>query len=226
MKDFFADFLESLANCVLVMCLAFSSFLLIINFYHHQDIKYSNVSDFSAIYNQYKKDLAKVDKKMKSVNIASNKYDTTAKPIFTYYKACVDSLEKGSFAKLDGKKGIIAKDIYDSNDEILKTYNSKCIFGIPYNITVINKTYKPTVSFNNVFAKTEEKRNIVIDNADYLVKSSLGNSSYSFSTDISRNTIYDKTANEYRLTINNYEMMVSILNDVADWYVLEFGGNN
>ena len=72
---------------------------------------------------------------------------------------------------------------------------------------------------------TETKRKIVIDNADYLIKSGLGNSSYNFSTDSSRNTIYNKTSNELRLTINNYKMIASILDDVANWYVAEYGGN-
>lgn len=226
MNKFFEDFLELLADCILIMCLAFASFLLILNFYHSQDVMHSSVGDFTVAYGQYKSELAKADKKMKSVNIGGSKYDTTAKPIYNYYNGCRDALEKGSFAKLDGKMDITAKEIYDSNNEILKSYNSMCIFGIPYNITVINKSYKPSVSFNNIFKRTEEKRNVVIDNADYLVKSGLGNSSYSFSTETSRNTIYDKKTNEYRLTINNYKMIASILNDIADWYVLEFGGNN
>lgn len=226
MKEFFADFLELLSNCVLVMCLAFSSFLLILNFYHYQDIRTPGIGDFTEVYNQYKKLLVDVDKKMESVNVEGNRFDTTAKPIYTYYKGCKESLESGTFAKLEGKTGITAKDVYDANNEILKTYNTKCIFNIPYNITVINKNSKPSVSFSDTFKKTEEKRKIVIDNADYLVKSGLGNSSYSFSTETSRNTIYDRTVNEYRLTINNYKMIASILNDVADWYVLEFGGAN
>ena len=224
MKEFFADFLDLLANCVLVICLAFASFLLIINFYHFRDIRQSSNMDYSVFYSEYKKELAKVDKKMKSVDISKG-YDTTAKPIFSYYSGCKEALENGTFAKLEGKN-VTAKDIYDANDEILKTYNNKCIFYVPYNITVVNKNFKPKVSFNSTFKRTEEKRNIIIENADYLTKSGLGNSSYSFTTDTSRYTIYNKLSNEYKLTINNYKMMVSILDDVANWYVSEYGGND
>lgn len=226
MKEFFADFLELLANSVLVICLAFASFLLIINFYHFKDISRSEVVEGTEMYSEYKKALNSVDKKMNSVNINSNKYDTTAKPIYAYYSGCKKALDEGTFAKLENKQAISAKDLYDSNNEILKTYNGKCIFYIPYNITVINKAYNPSVSFNKVFKLTEEKRKIVIDNADYLTKSGLGNSSYSFRTDTARSTIYNKTAIEYKLTVNNYKTMVSILDDVANWYVAEFGGND
>ena len=150
---------------------------------------------------------------------------TTAKPIYDYYTSCKKSLNDGTFAKLESKNSITAKDVYDSNNEILNEYNNKCIFYIPYNITVINKIYNPTYSFKSIFKNTEQKRAIIIDNADYLVKSVLGNSSYGFVTDNNRNSIYNKNNNELRLTINNYNLMASILEDVANWYVAEFGGN-
>ena len=76
-----------------------------------------------------------------------------------------------------------------------------------------------------MFENTEVKRKIVIDNAEYLTKSGLGNSAYSFSTDTTRGGIYNKLSNETKLTVNNYRMMASILDDVANWYVNEFGGN-
>lgn len=227
MKEFFADFLELLTNCVLVLCLAFASFLLIINFYHYKEVNNLQQVDMtSTSYSDYKNSLAKVDKKMKSVKLVGAGYDTTAKPIYQYYSACKKALDDGTFAKLGNKNGISGKDVYDSNKEILDDYNGKCIFYIPYNITVIAKNNQSVGSFNSVFKKTEEKRNIVIDNADYLVKSGLGNSSYSFATDTARGTIYNKTSNELRLTMDNYKLMVSILDDVANWYVQEFGGNN
>lgn len=226
MKEFFADFLELLANCVLVICLAFASFLLITNFYHYIEVNHTeNIDSSTTSYDDYTKRLAHVDKKMNSVSYNKAAYSTTAKPIHDYYSGCKKALDEGTFASLKGKTTVSSKDVYDSNNEILNTYNGRCIFYIPYNISVMEKSNNFDHSFKKVFNLTEQKRQIVIDNADYLVKSSLGNSSYNFSTDTARGTIYNKTANEYRLTVNNYKMMVSILDDIADWYVLEFGGN-
>lgn len=227
MKEFFADFLELLVSSALIICLAFASFLLISNMYHHQEISYEygiNLSDTS--YAEYKKALANVDKKMKSVDISNIKYDTTAKPIYAYYESCIKSLNEGTFSALETKTSVNAKDIYDSNNEILTTYNKTCIFNVPYNITVVNKNFKPKVSFDKVYKQTEQKREIIVTNAEYLTKSELGNSSYNFSTNTSKFTIYNKVSNELTLTINNYKLVSSILDDVANWYVLEFGGNN
>lgn len=228
MKEFFSEMFKLLSISVLIICFAFASFLFISNFYHYKEVSRSETVNLNADvnYQKYKKTLVKIDKKMKSVDYDNVKYSTTAKPIYEYYNTCIKVLNEGTFNKLGDKGSINAKDIYDSNREILTQYNNKCIFYIPYNITVINKAYNPSVSFNSIFKNTEMKRSIIIDNADYLVKSGLGNSSYSFATENSKSSIYDKTFNELRLTINNYNLMASILDDVANWYVLEFGGNN
>ena len=228
MKDFFAEIIELLTICVLVICFAFASFLFISNFYHYKEISSSQTINMKedGKYKEYKATLARVDKKMKSVNYERSEYGSTAKPIFDYYSMCIKDLKEGTFAKLENQSFINAKDIYDANNEIINTYNNKCIFYIPYNITVIGKTNNFNHSFKNVFKKTEEKRNIVLDNADYLTKSGLGNSSYGFTTETSRNSIYSKTTNELKLTMNNYNMMASILENVANWYVAEFGGNS
>ena len=226
MNDFFGELFDLLSSCVLVICLALASFLLVINIYHYKEIRYDQVINMneSADYKEFKDTLNSVDKKMKSVNINSTKYDSTAKPIYNYYENCRKSLQKGTFASFENKSVVNSFDIYKANDEILKNYNQSCVFGIPYNITVISKSFKLGNS-SNLFKTTETKRQIVIDNAEYLTKSGLGNSAYSFSTDTTRGGIYNKLSNETKLTVNNYRMMASILNDVANWYVNEFGGS-
>lgn len=226
MKEFFEEFLKLLAGCVVVICLAFASFLLLSNFYHYKEISHTTLFDFNenATYKEYKTLMAKVDKKMKSVNIDDVKYDSTAKVIYNYYEGCSNSLKKGTFNNLTSKNAISTLDVYKSNDEILKDYNRSCVFGIPYNITIISKSFNLNNS-SELFKTTEEKRHVIIDNAEYLTRAQLGNSSYGFITDTTRGAVYDKTRIELGLTIDNYRLMASILNDVADWYVDEFGGN-
>lgn len=228
MKEFISELLELLASCILVVCLFLASFLLISNLYHYKDISRLEPFDESSMvqYNEYKKMLSKVDKKMNSVNHDLVQYGSTAKPIYDYYSSCIKSLNGGTFAGLKNKESISAKDIYDSNNEILNNYNRLCIFYIPYNISVITKEQQSGKSFKSVYKVTEEKRQMIISNAEYLTKSGLGNSSYSFTTDVTRSGVYNKAANEFKLTINNYKMMSSILDDVANWYVAEYGGNN
>lgn len=224
MKDFMLDFLKVLANSILIISLAFVSFLLIINIYHYKDVSYKyevNVTD-SEKYQNYKKLLNSVDKKMNSVDVDNINYATTAKPIYDYYEGCKAIFDEDDFNKLQDGKMISVVDIYNANNKILNDYNNVCLFSIPYNISIM---YEDSGLFDEVRELTEEKREIVISNAEYLTKATLGNSGYSFSTNTFRASIYNQTASWYDLTINNYKMMASILDDIADWYVLEFGGN-
>ena len=226
MREFFTEFFDLLSNCILIICLAFVSFLFIINIYHFNEIRYNQVMNVNEneSYIEYKQILKRVDKKMKSVNINGAKYDSTAKTIYGYYNDCISSLGTGTFAKFEGKSSLNVWDVYKANDEVLKKYNKSCIFGIPYNITVIGSNFKLS-GINDLFKTTEVKRQIIIDNADYLVKSGLGNSSYQFTTDATKSGINNKLANEAKLTINNYRMIALVLEDVSNWYVAEFGGN-
>ena len=227
MKEFFTDFLTILANSIMVICFAFMSFLLLANFFHYKEVNYSYTTDLkdNIKYQEYNKILKNVNKKMNSVDYKDPSYSTTAKPIHAYYEACVSSLKKGTFTKLADKSGVTALDVYNANNEILKDYNSSCIFTIPYNISniyglkTVNKTFVPVKKI------TDQKADIIIDNAEYLTDSGLGNSSYSFVTDVTRSTIYNKVSNELDLTIDNYRMIAYLLDDVANWYVSEYGGN-
>jgi len=228
MKEFFTEFMSLLANCVLVICLALVSFLLISNFYHYKEVSYSYDADLgnNANYNEYKKIMKRVDKKMKSVNYKDPKYVTTAKPIYEYYSSCTESLAKSTYLKLEGKSGVSAVDIYNANNEILKEYNNKCIFGLPYNISTINGEKSVNKSFVKTKKLIDTKSDIILDGAKNLTEAGLGNSSYGFVTDVTRGTIYNKVENELNLTIDNYKVMALLLEDVANWYVGEYGGNS
>ena len=159
---------------------------------------------------------------MNSVDLNNTNYNTTAKPIYEYYKGCKEIFDEDSFNKLQDGMKINVVDIYNANNKILNDYNNSCLFSLPYNISMM---YEDSNVFDEVRELTEEKREIIVSNAEYLTKAALGNSSYSFSTNTFRASVYNQTASWYDLTINNYKMMASILDDIADWYVLEFGGN-
>lgn len=224
MKEFMIDFLKVLANSILIIALAFVSFLFIINIYHYNEVSYEyevNTSN-SNKYQDYKKMLTSVDKKMNSVNLDNINYNTTARPIYDYYEGCKAIFDDDSFNKLQEGSKITVVDIYNANNKILNDYNNNCLFAIPYNISMM---YENSDTFNEVRELTEEKREMIISNAEYLTKATLGNSAYSFTTNTFKSSIYNQTASWYDLTVNNYEMMASVLDDIADWYVLEFGGN-
>ena len=73
MREFFIDFLKILANSILIIALAFVSFLFIVNIYHYEEVSYQyDVSiSTSEKYQNYKKLLNSVDKNIK-LSISNN----------------------------------------------------------------------------------------------------------------------------------------------------------
>ena len=211
MKELIKEFVLLLANSILFICFALASFLLIINVFHFKEIsrKQSVYLSENTNYNDYKKSLLNTENKMKSVDVSDTKYKNNAKLIFDNYNICIKSLEKSSFSEIENAKKISQYDLYSANNEILNDYSNICVFNMINTIENVGKSYKYNNSFNNVKKSLEEKQKIMLNNAEYLTKSLLNNSSYSYTTTESRNSIYNKTNNEFKLTVNNYNVLAS-----------------
>lgn len=228
MREFIIDFLKLLSNCILVICFAFSAFLLIINIYHYEDVKFkydANIEE-DARYKDYMKSLAKTDKKMKSVSTTGSKYYQYGRLIGDYYNVCSKKLKDASYNKLTNNDLIGARDIYKFNDEILNDINFSCLVSMPSYIEETSEEVDFEYDPSAMIEITDEKRDLIQDNAKNIIDSGLDNSSYGFSTEIFKGTIYNKNRSDFNLTIKNYTLIASVLEDIADWYALEFGGNN
>lgn len=227
MREFIIDFLKILSNCVLVICFAFSAFLLIINIYHYEDVKYKydvNIEE-DVRYEEYKVSLAKTDKKMKSVSTDGSKYFQYGRVIGDYYDSCSKKINDSSYNNLkDDNIGIV--DIYKFNSEILNDLNLSCLVSISSFIEESSEEVDFKYNPSTMIEIVGDKRDLIQLNAQSLIDSGLANSSYSFSTDVFKGTIYNKNRSDFNLTIKNYTLIASVLEDIADWYVLEFGGNN
>ena len=226
MKDVILEFLKLLSNSVLVLCLAFVSFLLIINLYHYKEIRsvYNTQSISNSDYIEYQELMKTVDKKMKSVNYKKIA-DKKAENVYKYYEICKNQLDNSTFENIGKTNTFDSKIIYDSNYELMNEFGKSCLFSYSFNIAKLYGNKVPS-GLERVNDYVTEKSSIVVDNANYLIRSGYQNSSYYFTTDVFKLTIADRVRIEYNLTVNNYKTLASSLNDVADWYVSEFGGNS
>ena len=228
MKEFFKDFFKFLSDSILIICLAFASFLFIINFFHYREVSYQYNTDLTQnkLYTDFKENLSSVEEKMQSVDYDNPEFALTAKPIYEYFNGCKDALENSLFYSLDKDNLIDDMDIYNMNNELLKEYNNVCMFNISNNILNMYNDDRVSDSFEEVYNNIETKREIAVMYAEFLTKAGLGNSAYNFSTDTFKSSIYNENASYLDLTIKNYSMIISILEDIADWYVVEFGGRS
>lgn len=230
MKEFFREFLKLFANSATVICLILASFLLMLNMYHHREINVKYYKDFSidSQYMKYQENLKKAYDNINSVNVDKVKgnvvsYATTAKDVFNN---CYSYINKSAFNNIGNKKEFSVKDIYEYNTEMYETLSNKCLFTIKYNYDIIGKRYTEMKhSFNDVSNSLEDKRVDIMNATDYMISEMESNSAYYFMTDLTRNSIYNRNAENMSFTVKNYLDLSNALLDVSNWYSLEFGGN-
>ena len=68
--------------------------------------------------------------------------------------------------------------------------------------------------------------NVVINNSNYMEKKSLNTNSYSFTSEMSRFSIFDDLRSDTDFTLRNYDLVSSLILDLCTWYSDAFGGGS
>ena len=225
MKEIITDFLHTLANCVVVLALLFAGYLLLINLYHYKEISYeyeTNLND-NKKYNSFKENITLAETKLNAININNSRY-IVANQTKGEISKCITLAKESRMYNLTYTK-ITSKEIYDLNVEIYDKLSTGCLFLMGYNVNrIVEDDSRSKVSFKPVYERLEDDKRIVQNSADYLKNRLLGNSTYSYVTDISRQSIFNENASNLSLTLDNYLTLTVSINNIVAWYEQEFGG--
>ena len=226
MKEILKDFSTLFANGILVICLMVASFLVLINLYHSKEVSYEYYAELSEddCYTSIKDSIEVMKTNIEAVPSSNNPAASGVKQVID---RCITALESSSFYKLDEKDYIHFKDIYNANSELASELNNTCLFALSYTTSndILGNTEYAS-SYEPVNTLVEEERNIVITQTDYLKNRLLANSTYSYMTDTTRNSIFNETEANLFLLVSSYDRVTSSLERVTNWYVDTFGGNN
>ena len=221
MKSLFNDFLKLFANCILVICLIMASFLLVINIYHYKELSYvyyKNMNE-SQVYSNYINKKNDIKNKIDILN--DSEIGSKLKQIYT---ECYNSIENSSFNKFVNKSNFILKDAYDANAELKDDLSNKCFFNISYSIKNMKENEKISEDLTMIDNYITTHRDIVMSNNSFLFNHLLSNSIYTFVTDVTRNSIYNNTAETINQTIQNYYLFVDTVDYSLNWYINNLGG--
>lgn len=226
MKEILKDFSTLFANGILVICLMVASFLVLINLYHSKEVSYEYYAELSEDdrYTSIKDSIEVMKTNVEAVPSSNNPAASGVKQVID---RCITALESSSFYKLAEKDYIHFKDIYNANSELASELNNTCLFALSYTTSndILGNTEYAS-SYEPVNTLVEEERNIVITQTDYLKNRLLANSTYSYMTDTTRNSIFNETEANLFLLVSSYDRVTSSLERVTNWYVDTFGGNN
>ncbi len=221
-KKMLGEFCDLFGNCLCIISLMLSSYLILINVYHQQEISakyYVNINTNSN-YTKFKSkitDLEKLQKKSSS----STKYNINEKLSLNIYQAqlqlCVSKIKESKYYNID-KNEISEKDIYDYNDELASILINACLFSPDYELTQSLSNYTPSFNYSLTGDILSIKSELTYY-TEYIRDSLLDNSSYYYTTTVTRTSIYNEIEKYFDLNYNNYNNLLYNLEKMTNWYV-------
>lgn len=230
MKDYFREIFELFANCLMILTLALSAHLLLSNVYHYIEVNKSynyNLNE-SKTYISFKENVKEIENNINKVDVDNIKDINRRMTALTYKsktEQCLNEIKTSDFYNLE-KNSFKPADIYNYNKTFSSKINSYCTLLLEAEVTdAINKYNIKVNGYDAV------KNNLIIARDDLstdalrLENRLLFNSSYFWTTDTVRNTIYNYTSDVFFTNLSNYSRLTSVIKESSIWYVNEFGGN-
>ena len=230
MKDYFKEIFELFANCLMILTLALSAHILLSNVYHYIEVNKSynyNLNE-SKTYISFKENVKEIENNINKVDVDNIKDINRRMTALTYKsktEQCLNEIKTSDFYNLE-KNSFKPADIYDYNKTFSSKINSYCTLLLEAEVTdAINKYNIKVNGYDAVKNNLIRARDDLSTDALRLENRLLFNSSYFWTTDTVRNTIYNYTSDVFFTNLSNYSRLTSVIEESSIWYVNEFGGN-
>lgn len=230
MKDYFKEIFELFANCLMILTLALSAHLLLSNVYHYIEVNKSynyNLNE-SKTYISFKENVKEIENNINKVDVDNIKDINRRMTALTYKsktEQCLNEIKTSDFYNLE-KNSFKPADIYNYNKTFSSKINSYCTLLLEAEVTdAINKYNIKFNGYDAVKNNLIRARDDLSTDALRLENRLLFNSSYFWTTDTVRNTIYNYTSDVFFTNLSNYSRLTSVIEESSIWYVNEFGGN-
>lgn len=230
MKDYFKEIFELFANCLMILTLALSAHLLLSNVYHYIEVNKSynyNLNE-SKTYISFKENVKEIENNINKVDVDNIKDINRRMTALTYKsktEQCLNEIKTSDFYNLE-KNSFKPADIYDYNKTFSSKINSYCTLLLEAEVTdAINKYNIKVNGYDAVKNNLIRARDDLSTDALRLENRLFFNSSYFWTTDTVRNTIYNYTSDVFFTNLSNYSRLTSVIEESSIWYVNEFGGN-
>ena len=214
MKDYFKEIFELFANCLMILTLALSAHLLLSNVYHYIEVNKSynyNLNE-SKTYISFKENVKEIENNINKVDVDNIKDINRRMTALTYKsktEQCLNEIKTSDFYNLE-KNSFKPADIYDYNKTFSSKINSYCTLLLEAEVTdAINKYNIKVNGYDAVKNNLIRARDDLSTDALRLENRLLFNSSYFWTTDTVRNTIYNYTSDVFFTNLSNYSKKLS-----------------
>ena len=227
MRVFINDYTKVLAYTIIGIIFAYSSFFLILNIYHYQEVRKTYNKEVNKLedYNSIKQNIELINKNL-DVNLDNYKGfedDFDMATLQHNLLNCNDELNNTYFNNLQNKTSINIKDVEQMRSVVLNNVVNSCL---------IENLYYITYNRDNVnFLKNDEillKINIDTINSEmnYINKDIMNNSGLYFYTNNTLNTIYNKPGDNFNNLLNLYKKSSDLVLTISSKFNQEVISND
>ena len=223
MKLLFRDFIKLFANCILILALMMSAFLVIINLYHYKEVSYvyyKNLNE-SSTYKLYLEEKKSLKENIDNIDTSS----LVGQNVKAVLNNCYNAIEGSKFNNLVNQQNFTLKNSYDAAFEMKENLSSVCLFNVTYNIKNLKESGHIKTDVNHILDYVASQKEFILSTNGFLINHMLSNSTYSFVTDITKNSIFNNTYETLNETMENYYIFVSTVDYLSEWCVNNLGGN-
>lgn len=219
------NILNLISYLIVMFVLGLGFFLFFINIYHYNEVNY--------VYEKDTEEMLIVDELKKEVNTISLKLGEVNLENYTdneNYLLLVDTNER-----LNKCISILnSEELYNSLEnevmDILDIYKFQEIYE---NDVIDECLVKQLYGIVDLGDKSDIMNNFIKNNIDiiltdvsYVKNSLLNNSSYYYSTNSSKNNVFNLYKESYYQIVSSYRKTINFVDMVTEWYIKSLGGNN
>ena len=214
MKNIVIEYFNILAYIITGIVFSIASFLIIINIYH-----YKNVNE---VYKTQDSNYEIKDNLPSSTNPIFIAYSK----IQTKLNICYEKIDIEQFDKLLTKTDISISDVYNMQQFYKLNIANECLIKQLYTLVDDeDNSINNLASFNLVKPFIKNNIDQLKESSDYIEKVIKSNSSYKFTNDFTKSSIYDEVKDSYYKIINDYNNSIDFIYDISIWYKNEVGEN-
>ena len=224
MKKFIKDYLKLISYTVIGLVFLVSSFYLVMNYYHSEELKAPlYISNGDINYQSYNNKLKELDENLNKFN-SKKKYNTNANLTKMYNKliTCKTVLNgEGTLAKIPVNSYFYPKDIYELGSKFQSDVLNICwALHLSY-LTDENVSSE----FSDIAPYVENSVNMLSNQVNFALSEIQNNSSYFYTTNVTSATIRNYLNADYSIISKSYNDFANILVDLSETINEEIDSN-
>lgn len=224
MKNFICEYLRLIGYTVVGLVFAYSSFYLLINFYHQKEL--SNTFSYSAQDDvSYNSVITKIDEVKNKINQFESSEYSGSLPVHQLLniqgrlQICTRQFENETFLALKNKKELDILDVEEFRKSLQNDVLNSCMIEQLYDLAVADETNRFDIpSLATVAPYIELNIKNLLANNHYLTSDYQSNHIYYFTTQHSRLSFFDKLKLGYAEVIATYNRAADLLVEISNWF--------